>query len=223
MKRELFYFKIQKGFFFIIFQLNTALCYYRKNIYLTDVTRKALKRVGEGFKFRKMEKDTTESKTVGLQAALENLIGARRESNGVVIFNPKEWPKFLVIVLALLVGYYLFNILKSLADFNNYDFIFGLLFLLLFTLGPVIWAVYKLIRDRNDYVQIDGHILSYKDNALAGEIDLNTVVKITGKRDIKFELENQSYVTIKLSQMNFNEADRNALVKEIQLRLSKLA
>ena len=87
----------------------------------------------------------------------------------------------------------------------------------------MIWAVYKLIRDRNDYVQIDGHILSYKDNALTGEIDLNTVVKITGKRDIKFELENQSYVTIKLSQMNFNEADRNALVKEIQLRLSKLA
>ncbi|MFM7985352.1 MAG: hypothetical protein ACKPKO_39165, partial [Candidatus Fonsibacter sp.] len=64
----------------------------------------------------------------------------------MVIFNPKEWPKFLVIVLALLIGYYLFNILISLADFNNYDFIFGLLFLLLFTLGPVIWAVYKLIR-----------------------------------------------------------------------------
>jgi hypothetical protein len=72
-------------------------------------------------------------------------------------------------------------------------------------------------------VQIDGNILSYKDNALTGEIDLNTVVKITGKKDIKFELQDQSYVTIKLSQMNFNEADRNALVKEIHLRLSKLA
>ncbi len=170
-----------------------------------------------------MGADTTESKTTGLAAVLENLIGARRESNGVVIFNPKEWPKFLVIVLALLVGYYLFNIIIALADFNNYDFIFGLLFLILFTLGPVIWAVYKLIRDRNDYVQIDGHILTYKDNALTGEIDLNTVVKISGKKDIKFELDDQSYVTIKLSQMNFNEADRNALVKEINLRLSQLA
>jgi hypothetical protein len=90
-------------------------------------------------------------------------------------------------------------------------------------LGPVIWAVYKLIRDRNDYVQIDGHVLSYKDNAITGEIDLNTVVKISGKKDIKFELDDQSYVVIKLSQMNFNEADRKALVKEIQLRLSQLA
>ena len=71
-----------------------------------------------------METDTTESKTTGLAAGLENLIGARRESNGVVIFNPKEWPKFMVIVLALLVGYYLFNIILGLADFNNYDFIF---------------------------------------------------------------------------------------------------
>lgn len=170
-----------------------------------------------------METDTTESKTTGLAAAFENLIGARRESNGVVIFNPKEWPKFMVIVLALLIGYYLFNIIMSLADFNNYDFIFGVLFLLLFTLGPVIWAIYKLIRDRNDYVKIEGHLLTYKDNALTGEIDLNTVVSIGGKKNIRFDLVDQTYVVIKLSEMNFNEADRNALVKEIQLRLSQLA
>ena len=167
-----------------------------------------------------METNNTEPNTSGLAAVIENLIGARRESNGVVIFNPKEWPKFLVIVLALLIGYYLFNIIIALADFNNYDFIFGLLFLILFTLGPVVCAVYKLIRDRNDYVQIDGHLLSFKDNAKTGEIDLNTVVKISGKKDIKFELDDQSYVVIKLSEMNFNEADRKALVKEIQLRLS---
>ncbi len=170
-----------------------------------------------------METDTTESKTTGLAAAFENLVGARRESNGVVIFNPKEWPKFMVIVLALLIGYYLFNIIMSLADFNNYDFIFGVLFLLLFTLGPVIWAIYKLIRDRNDYVKIEGHLLTYKDNALTGEIDLNTVVSIGGKKNIRFDLVDQTYVIIKLSEMNFNEADRNALVKEIQLRLTKHA
>lgn len=170
-----------------------------------------------------METDTTESKTTGLAAAFENLVGARRESNGVVIFNPKEWPKFMVIVLALLIGYYLFNIIMSLADFNNYDFIFGVLFLLLFTLGPVIWAIFKLIRDRNDYVKIEGHLLTYKDNALTGEIDLNTVVSIGGKKNIRFDLVDQTYVIIKLSEMNFNEADRNALVKEIQLRLTKHA
>ena len=171
-----------------------------------------------------METNNTEPSTTGLAAVIENLIGARRESSdGVVIFNPKEWPKFLVIVLALLIGYYLFNILIALADFNNYDFIFGLLFLILFTLGPVVWAVYKLIRDRNDFVKIEGHLLSYKDNALTGVIDLNTVVHISGKKNIRFELVDQSYVTIKLSEMNFNEADRNALVKEIQLRLSQLA
>ena len=170
-----------------------------------------------------METDTTESKTTGLAAAFENLIGARRESNGVVIFNPKEWPKFMVIVLALLIGYYLFNIILSLSVFNNYDFIFGVLFLLLFTLGPVIWAIYKLIRDRNDYVKIEGHLLTYKDNALTGEIDLNTVVSIGGKKNIRFDLVDQTYVIIKLSEMNFNEADRNALVKEIQLRLTKHA
>jgi len=51
---------------------------------------------------------------------------------------------------------------------------------------------------------------------------LNTVVKISGKKDIKLALGDHSYVVIKLSEMNFNEADRNALVKEIYLRLPNL-
>jgi hypothetical protein len=34
-----------------------------------------------------MGTDNIESKTTGLQATIENLIGARRESNGVVIFS----------------------------------------------------------------------------------------------------------------------------------------
>ena len=65
--------------------------------------------------------------------------------------------------------------------------------------------------------------MTYKDNALTGEIDLNTVVSIGGKKNIRFDLVDQTYVIIKLSEMNFNEADRNALVKEIQLRLTKHA
>jgi hypothetical protein len=89
-------------------------------------------------------------------------------------------------------------------------------------LGPVIWAVYKLISDRNDNLQIDGHVLSFKDNAKTGEIDLNTVLKSAKKKDIKFELDDQSYVVIKLSEINLKEAYRKALVKEIQLRLSQL-
>ena len=169
-----------------------------------------------------METDNTESKTTGLAAAIENLIGARRESDGVVTFNPREWPKFLAILICILAGYYIFKIIMSLSDLNNYDFIFGVLFLLICACG-LVWAVYKLIRDRNDFVKIEGHLLSYKDNAITGEVDLNTVVKISGKKDIKLALADNSYVVIKLSEMNFNEADRNALVKEIQLRLSQLA
>ena len=87
---------------------------------------------------------------------------------------------------------------------------------------PIIWSLYKLIRDRNDFVQIEGQILSYRDNAVTGQLDLTTVVKFSGLKDLNFELADQSTLEIKLSQMNFNTADRIALIKEIELRLPQV-
>jgi uncharacterized membrane protein len=37
---------------------------------------------------------------------LGNLIGSRTESDGIIKYNPKEWPKFINMMLSLLIGYY---------------------------------------------------------------------------------------------------------------------
>jgi hypothetical protein len=103
------------------------------------------------------------------------------------------------------------------------DYLFGLIYLIALTCLPIIWSLYKLIRDRNDFVQIEGQILSYRDNSDTGQVDLNSVIKISGLKDLTLELADQSTLEIKLSQMNFNAADRSALIKEIQLRLPKVS
>lgn len=149
-----------------------------------------------------------------------NLFGSRKESNGTITFNPKEWPKFINIAISLGIGYYLYSII-SVPTVEENDYLFGLTYLIALTFLPIIWSLYKLIRDRNDFVQIEGQLLSYRDNADTGQVDLNSVIKISGLKDLTLELADQSSLIIKLSQMNFNAADRSALIKEIQLRLPK--
>lgn len=151
-----------------------------------------------------------------------NFIGSRKESNGTITFNPKEWPKFINIAISLGIGYYLYSIISA-PTIDENDYLFGLTYLIALTLLPIIWSLYKLIRDRNDYVQIEGQLLSYRDNADTGQVDLNSVVKISGSKDITLEFANESSIEIKLSQMNFNAVDRAALIKEIQLRLPKVS
>lgn len=151
-----------------------------------------------------------------------NLFGSRKESNGTITFNPKEWPKFINIAISLGIGYYLYSIISAPTVDEN-DYLFGLTYLIALTFLPIIWSLYKLIRDRNDFVQIEGQLLSYRDNSDTGQVDLNLVVKISGSKDITLEFANEYSIEIKLSQMNFNAADRSALIKEIQLRLPKLS
>jgi hypothetical protein len=151
-----------------------------------------------------------------------NLFGSRKESNGIISFNPKEWPKFINIAISLGIGYYLYSII-SVPTVDENDYLFGLTYLIALTCLPIIWSLYKLIRDRNDFVQIEGQILSYRDNSDTGQVDLNSVIKISGLKDLTLELADQSSLEIKLSQMNFNAADRSALIKEIQLRLPKVS
>lgn len=151
-----------------------------------------------------------------------NLFGSRKESNGTITFNPKEWPKFINIGISLGIGYYLYSIISAPSVDEN-DYLFGLTYLIALTFLPIIWSLYKLIRDRNDFVQIEGQLLSYRDNSDTGQVNLNSVIKISGLKDLTLELADQSSLIIKLSQMNFNAADRSALIKEIQLRLPKVS
>ena len=63
-------------------------------------------------------------------ALLGNLVGSRVENNGVIIYNPKEWPKFLNMLVSLAIGYYLFTIISN-PSISSYDYTFGLAYLIL--------------------------------------------------------------------------------------------
>jgi hypothetical protein len=150
---------------------------------------------------------------------LGHLIGSRKDSNGKIMYNPKEWPKFVNIIICVLVGYYLYTIISA-PNVDKGNYYFGLTYLILLTALPTIYAIYKLFRDRNDFVELDEKYISYKDNAKTGKFEISKISKIEGALTIHFNDETTH--TIALSNMNFNSIDITSLKKDIQSRLPNI-
>jgi hypothetical protein len=150
---------------------------------------------------------------------LGNLIGSRIESNDKIIYNPKEWPKLLNIIICGSIGYYLYTII-SVPNIDQSNYYFGLCYLILLSALPIVWAVYRLLRDRNDFVEIDEKFISYKDNKKSEKFEISKISKIEGAITIHFN--DQTTHDIDLKNMNFNSVDRISLTKDIQSRIPKI-
>jgi hypothetical protein len=149
---------------------------------------------------------------------LGNLIGSRAENNGMIIYNPKEWPKFLNMLVSLAIGYYLFTIISN-PSISSYDYTFGLAYLILLTAIPILIAIFKLIRDRNDFISIDGDILKYKDNNETGEFKFTDIANVELSKGIKLTFKDEKILTIKTGNMNFNSKDLLSVFNEIKSKL----
>ena len=149
-----------------------------------------------------------------------NLVGSRVEKNEVIVYNPKEWPKFLNILVSLAIGYYLYTIISS-PNISNYDYTFGMLYLILLTALPICIAIFKLIRDRNDFISIDKSTLKYKDNDETGEFIFTDIASVELTKGIKLTLKNDIVVTIKTGNMNFNAKDLLNAFNDIKSKVPK--
>ena len=153
-------------------------------------------------------------------ALLGNLVGSRVENNGVIIYNPKEWPKFLNMLVSLVIGYYLYTIISH-PSISSYDYTFGMAYLILLTGIPIIIAIFKLIRDRNDFISIDGVFLKYKDNDEIGEFKFTDIANVELYKGIKLTFKDDKILTIKTNNMNFNAKDLLSAYNEIKAKLQK--
>lgn len=149
---------------------------------------------------------------------LGNLIGSRAENNGVITYNPKELPKFLNMIVSLAIGYYLYTII-SVPTISSSDYIFGLTYLILLTAVPIFYALYKLIRDRNDFIVIDGNNLKYRDNDENGDFKFTDIAAAEISGGIKLTFKDSKTVTIKTDNMNFNAKDLLSVFAEIKAKL----
>lgn len=145
----------------------------------------------------------------------ETMARARKQNGSVITYNPKEWPKFLAIIVSGLLGFYLYNLLGD-PSLSSNDQLFGMLYLLVFTALPTAWSLFKIVRDRNDFVRIDETTVSYKDNSRTGTYAIKDIKEVssTGKK-LTLTLNSDETVTIDLKNMNFNGVDRTSVYVEL--------
>ena len=151
--------------------------------------------------------------------SLGHFIGSRRESNGVITYNPKELPKFLNILVSIAIGYDLYTII-DVPNISKYDYIFGMTYLILLTAIPILFIIYKLIRDRNDFIVIDGDNLKYRDNDDIGDLKFADITHVEISKGIKLTLKDSKVVTIKTDSMNFNGKDLLNVFSEIKAKIA---
>ncbi|MFM7664757.1 MAG: hypothetical protein ACKO68_09550 [Bacteroidota bacterium] len=145
----------------------------------------------------------------------ELMARARKQDGSVITYNPKEWPKFLAILVTGLLGFYLYNLLSDPSLTSN-DQLFGMLYLLVFTAIPTAWSLFKIVRDRNDFVRIDETTVSYKDNSDTGTYSLKDIKKVDSNgKQLFLILQSEETVTIDLKNMNFNGVDRASVYAEL--------
>jgi len=145
----------------------------------------------------------------------ELLARARKQNGSVITYNPKEWPKFLAILVSGLLGFYLYNRLDD-PSLSSNDQLFGMLYLLVFTALPSAWSLFKLIRDRNDFVRIDETTVSYKDNSDTGTYSLKDIKKVDSNgKQLFLILQSEETIIIDLKNMNFNGVDRANVYVEL--------
>ena len=61
---------------------------------------------------------------------LFQLVGSgKSEKEGVLIYNPKEWPKLLGIVVFLVVAFYLYNYINQKENLTSLEYYYGVVYL----------------------------------------------------------------------------------------------
>lgn len=150
----------------------------------------------------------------------ENIASARNESNGIITFNPKEWPKFSGIIISLIIAYYLYTKI-NVPNIGSNDYTFGIAYLLTLTILPLIYALYKIIRDKNDFIRLDNSGITYRDNTESDTINYLDIQEAKLENGIIYLiLKDSRQILIKLKEMNFSVKDQKEAFNEISGRIT---
>jgi carbon starvation protein CstA len=150
-----------------------------------------------------------------LTSSFDLIFSSRTQKNGIVTYNPKEWTKFINIGFALGAGYFLYDILIN-SETSETDYILGITYILIVSILPSIFSLYKLLRDRNDYISLSDKVISYRDNKEQVELEISSIEKVEMKDGILLTLKDGSSYHIRTNSMNFNKKDLLQAYSEIE-------
>lgn len=145
----------------------------------------------------------------------DSYFGSRKETPEGILYNPRELPKFFSLVILGSLAYYLYNRLDQ-PGLSQADRTFGIAYLGLTSLLPMLWVLYKLVRDRNDFILITPDLIKYRDNDTRESIPVALIKKVMGGSNIYLNMTDGTEKTIPASRMNFGSTDLAGVIADIR-------
>jgi uncharacterized protein YxeA len=148
-------------------------------------------------------------------------IGFREEKDNVIVYNPKEWPRYISLGSIVLGGIYCIYKLTLVSDKVISELVAeytAVLILIVTIIIPVI-LIYQYKKDRHDFIKITQDTIEIKDNEKSTIVSIKDIVswEISGK-SLEIKLQDETTHKNSLGDLNFNSRD----VKNFRADLERL-
>ena len=164
--------------------------------------------------------------------SLTNMLSTvKPESSGTeVVYDPREWPKYVAVFLIQATGYILYHRLGHDAPPSS-GYLAGIAFIVVVVALPGIVVFVLLVRNRNDRITLTASQLIWKDNEQHGCLNRSDIRSITAVRSriagiipanfIHVELQDGGSASIPAYRMNFTWRDTLRTVDGIRSAISR--
>jgi hypothetical protein len=124
------------------------------------------------------------------------------------------------MISSLLIGYYLLTVVQQ-QQLGAGDYTFSIAYLVLTIAIPILWSMYALARDRNDFMEFNGTNLMFRDNSHTGRYDMTNLEKIEAGKNLNLSFKDGKTENIAWSNMNFSLVDKLQIQEELEKFIPK--
>jgi choline-glycine betaine transporter len=146
---------------------------------------------------------------------LTQLIGSIKKTRNSITLIPQKWPKYLFILIALVVAFSLYSTLSN-KILSQWEETLGLILIFVFILIPTLIILAKTTNNIDDFIIIDENFITINDGDTIQKIAIQDIVYVTNHKYIEIELQSGSQININKKSLNLNFIDNLRLFKIIQ-------
>ena len=146
---------------------------------------------------------------------LTQLVGSVKKTQDALTIIPLKWPKYLYILISLLVALYLYTTLSG-KIISQWERNLGLVLILALILIPTLIILARTTTIMDDFVIIDEEFITINDGNIIQKIAIKDIVYVTNHKFIEIALQSGGHININKKSLNLNFIDNLRLFKIIQ-------
>ena len=146
---------------------------------------------------------------------LTQLISSIQKTNNTITLNNNVWPKYLYILISIIIGLTLFYTLDE-NKISYWENILAISLIFILIIFPSIIILGRTVKNRNDFIVIDETHIQINDNEVLEKILIEDIAVVQNKKNIEIDLHSGNSFVINKKTLNLNFIDQRKLYKIIK-------